>query len=179
MCLFRPLNVWDFQALSQTFSRLRFSLEIEGKDGKNLNSQTWPGTPRRPSPRHPRPPESASSLAILNQVAHCSAPGDSVALRHPPVPRHLPSDNLKCDTPFKSWEGRCYRALLRGRSMSLLRHPPNTGKCSVTECSATVCRDGIAVAVEPLRFSIYLSYSKNPYLERRFGKGMSAENFKS
>ena len=34
---------------------LRFSLGKEGEDGKNLNSQTWPGTPRRPSPRHPRP----------------------------------------------------------------------------------------------------------------------------
>ena len=29
----------------------------EGKDGKNLNSQTWPGSPRRPSPRHPQPPD--------------------------------------------------------------------------------------------------------------------------
>ena len=36
---------------------LRFSLGNEGNDDKNLNSQTWPGTPRRPSPRHPRPPE--------------------------------------------------------------------------------------------------------------------------
>ena len=27
----------------------------ERKDGKNLNSQTWPGSPRRPSSRHPRP----------------------------------------------------------------------------------------------------------------------------
>ena len=24
---------------------------------KNLSSQTWPGSPRRPSPRHPRPPD--------------------------------------------------------------------------------------------------------------------------
>ena len=40
---------------SQTFFELQFSLGDEGKDGKNLNSQTWPGTPRRPSPRHPRP----------------------------------------------------------------------------------------------------------------------------
>ena len=43
-------DVWDFQVFSQTFFELRFSLENEGKDGKNLNSQTWPGTPRRPSP---------------------------------------------------------------------------------------------------------------------------------
>ena len=50
-------DVWDFQAFSQTSLELRFSLGNEGKDGKNLNSQTWPGTPRRPSPRHPRPPE--------------------------------------------------------------------------------------------------------------------------
>ena len=49
-------DVWDFQAFSQTFFELRFSLGNEGKDGKNLNSQTWLGTPRRPSPRHPRPP---------------------------------------------------------------------------------------------------------------------------
>ena len=50
-------DVWDFHAFSQTFLELRFSLENEGKDRKNLNSQTWPGTPRRPSHRHPRPPE--------------------------------------------------------------------------------------------------------------------------
>ena len=50
-------DVWDFQVFSQTFLELRFSLGNEGKDGKNLNSQTWPGTPRRPPPRHPRPPE--------------------------------------------------------------------------------------------------------------------------
>ena len=39
-------------------SGMRFSLGNEGKDGKNLNSQTWPGSPRRPSPRHLRPPDS-------------------------------------------------------------------------------------------------------------------------
>ena len=50
-------DIWDFEAFSQTLLELRFSLGNEGKDGKNLNSQTWPGTPRRPSPRHPRPPE--------------------------------------------------------------------------------------------------------------------------
>ena len=38
--------VWDFQVFSQTFFELRFSLGNEGQDGKNLNSQTWPGTPR-------------------------------------------------------------------------------------------------------------------------------------
>ena len=50
-------DVWDFQAASQTFIELRFSLGNEGKDSKNLNSQIWPGTPRRPAPRHPRPPD--------------------------------------------------------------------------------------------------------------------------
>ena len=50
---FRPkTDVWDFQSFSQTFLELRLSLGDEGKDSKNLNSQTWPGTPRRPSPRH-------------------------------------------------------------------------------------------------------------------------------
>ena len=49
-------DVWDFQAFSQTFFELRFSIGNEGKDCKNSSSQTWPGTPRRPSPRHPRPP---------------------------------------------------------------------------------------------------------------------------
>ena len=52
-------DVWEFQVFSQTFFELRFSLGIslgnEGKDVENLNSQTWPGTPRRPSSRHPRP----------------------------------------------------------------------------------------------------------------------------
>ena len=50
-------DVWDFQALSQTFFVLRFPLGNEGKDGKHPNSETWPGSPRRPSPKHPRPPE--------------------------------------------------------------------------------------------------------------------------
>ena len=58
-------DVWEFQAVSQTFLELRFSLGNEGKGGKNLNSQTWPGTPRRPSPRHPRPPELTLSCHIL------------------------------------------------------------------------------------------------------------------
>ena len=31
--------------------------EMKEKDGKNLSSQTWPGSPRRPSPRHPGPPD--------------------------------------------------------------------------------------------------------------------------
>ena len=46
-------GVWDFQAFSLTFLELRFCPGNEGKDGKNLNTQTWPGSPRRPSPRHP------------------------------------------------------------------------------------------------------------------------------
>ena len=50
-------DVWDFQVFSQTFLELRFSLGNEGKAGKNLNSQTWPGTPRRPSPKHLQPPD--------------------------------------------------------------------------------------------------------------------------
>ena len=50
-------DVWDFQAFSQTLLELRFSLGNKGKDSKNMNSQTWPGTPRRPSSRHPRPSE--------------------------------------------------------------------------------------------------------------------------
>ena len=35
----------------------QFSLGNEGKDSNNLNSQTWPGSPRRPSSRHPLPPD--------------------------------------------------------------------------------------------------------------------------
>ena len=35
-------DAWDFQAFSQTFLELRFSLGHERKDDKNLNSQTWP-----------------------------------------------------------------------------------------------------------------------------------------
>ena len=58
-------DVWDFQAFSQTFLELRFSLGNEGKDSTYLNSQTWPGTPRRPSPRHPRPSESQEGGSML------------------------------------------------------------------------------------------------------------------
>ena len=56
-------DVWDFQAFSQTLIELRFAMGNEGKHGKKLNSQTWPGTPRRPSPRHPRPPEKNSRFS--------------------------------------------------------------------------------------------------------------------
>ena len=45
----------NLQAFSQTFLEVQFSLGNEGKDGRNLSSQTWPGSPRRPSSRHPRP----------------------------------------------------------------------------------------------------------------------------
>ena len=38
-------DVWDIQSLSQAFLELRFFLENEGKDGKNLSFQTWPGSP--------------------------------------------------------------------------------------------------------------------------------------
>ena len=40
-------DVWDLQAFSQTFFELQFSLGNEGKEGKNLSSQTRPGSPRR------------------------------------------------------------------------------------------------------------------------------------
>ena len=62
-------DVWDFQSFSQTSLELRFSLGNEGKDGKNLNSQTWPGTPRRPSSRHPRPRKTKESQAPV-KLAH-------------------------------------------------------------------------------------------------------------
>ena len=62
-------DVWGFQAFSQTFLELRVSLGNEGKDGKNLNSQTWPGTPRRPSSRHPQPPEKGTVQWHLHTIS--------------------------------------------------------------------------------------------------------------
>ena len=50
-------DVWDFQASFQTSLEVRFSQGNEGGNGKNVSSQTWPESPRRPSPRHPRPPD--------------------------------------------------------------------------------------------------------------------------
>ena len=58
--------------------RTAISLGNEGKDSKNLNSQTWPGTPRRPSPRHPRPSEGGFGERTLVPVF---VPGE-----HPNVP---------------------------------------------------------------------------------------------
>ena len=63
-------DVWDFQVSSQTFLELRFSLGIQGKDGRNLNSHTWSGTPRRPSPRHPRPPEVYFGSVTVSMIQH-------------------------------------------------------------------------------------------------------------
>ena len=65
-------DVWDFQVFSQIFFELRFSLGNEGKDGKNLNSQTWPGSPRRPSPRHPQPPERVWESQMFAENHRCS-----------------------------------------------------------------------------------------------------------
>ena len=68
-------DVWELQVCSQTFIELRFSLGNEGKDGKNLDSQTWPG-----SPRHPRPPErrrsagKRSSERVLSESLFSSLP---------------------------------------------------------------------------------------------------------
>ena len=42
-----------------------------GKDGINLNSQTWPGTPRRPSPRHPRKPQRSVGGVLSAEVSKC------------------------------------------------------------------------------------------------------------
>ena len=50
----RKKDVWVLQAFSQTFLELRVWLGNEGKASKNLNSQTWPGTPKRPSHRRGR-----------------------------------------------------------------------------------------------------------------------------
>ena len=54
------------QAFSQTFIEPRFYLGNEGKGGKNLSSQTWPGSSRRrrSSPRYPRPPEPLFDFCI-------------------------------------------------------------------------------------------------------------------
>ena len=60
----KAADVWDFQVFSQTFFELRFSLGNEGRDGKNLNSQTWPGTTRRPSPRHLQPSYSGKKESV-------------------------------------------------------------------------------------------------------------------
>ena len=76
-------DVWDFDALFQTFFALQVSPGNEGKDGGNLNSQTWLGTPRRPSSRHPRPPE-------WNPFAPCRKTS-------------LPAQKLGVTTPQKSF----------------------------------------------------------------------------
>ena len=73
-------NVWDFQSLSQTFLELRFSLGNKGEDGKNLNSQTWPATPRRPSPKHPRPPEKLLNPPSQTPPQGTPDPGNSLCL---------------------------------------------------------------------------------------------------
>ena len=86
-------------------------------------------------------------------MAHCSAPGDSVAAT-PPVP-----------TPSK-------------RELEV-RHPPNPAKRNATECSATVSRDRMTVAVEPLRFfgvpswSVWSGFSS---VRLRVMQGLHLEN---
>ena len=72
---------------------------------------------------------------------HAVARLATVQLRHLPVPRHLPRGNLKRDTPFKSW---------KEPARFSLDTAPSPGKRDATECSATVWRDRINVAVGPL-----------------------------
>ena len=91
-------DVWDFQAFSQTFLRLRFFLGNKGKDSKNLNSQTWPGTPRRPSPRHPRPSDLWHFLkGSLLQNGFCASFSDLEAQSCSPknTPKNAPKSASK------------------------------------------------------------------------------------
>ena len=91
-------DVWDFQAFSQTFLELRFSLGNDGKGGRNLNSQTWPGTPRRPSPRHPQPPEWKIGMLMCHPVT--SQPLVSWRKKHVPdvyVPFLAPKRFFFCE----------------------------------------------------------------------------------
>ena len=62
-------DVLDFQAFSQTFFELRFSLGNEGKASKNPSSQTWPGSPRRRPPRDPRPSETILPSPAKNRCS--------------------------------------------------------------------------------------------------------------
>ena len=68
----RADDVWkkDVWGAFPDIFRTAISLGNEGKDGKNLSSQTWPGSPRRPSPRHPRPPDTKvlKMRKLLNHV---------------------------------------------------------------------------------------------------------------
>ena len=61
----RSSGGWGFWRSSEF---MQFSLGNEGKDGRNLSSQTWLGSPRRPSPRHPRPLERSISEAVVATV---------------------------------------------------------------------------------------------------------------
>ena len=54
--------------------------------------------------------------------------------------------------PFKvDLKGRCYRAPSGAAARFSCDTPPNPGKRSAAECSATLWRDRIAVAVGSLR----------------------------
>ena len=86
-------DVWDFQAFSQTSLELRFALGYEGKDGKNLNSQTWPGTPRRPSPRHPRPPDTG----LVTGAGWAATPRAPAPGATPRAPQQLGGTNKRQD----------------------------------------------------------------------------------
>ena len=66
-------DVWDFQAFSQTVFELRFPLGNEGKEGKNLSSQTWPGSSRHSAPRHLRPPDRGWCVFMSHQGVRFTA----------------------------------------------------------------------------------------------------------
>ena len=76
---------------------------------------------------------------------------------------------MKGDTPFKSWEGRCYRPFWGGVARFSCDSRANPGKRNATECSVTVRRDRITVAVEPLRHldNIFLCAGTTPNFEKK------------
>ena len=69
---------------------LRFAIGYDRTEGKSLSSETWPGSPRRPSPRNLRPPKPLSLSGPLwlrvqsrstQAVENCSLGCHRIAVR--------------------------------------------------------------------------------------------------
>ena len=97
--------------------KLRFSLRNKGKSGKNLSSPTWPGSPRRPSPRHPRPPDIGFPRRQgLHLGPLCSKQG-RFAFAHPLRSSGASGGSVQGGASFKSDSVKRH---LRGRHLSVL-----------------------------------------------------------
>ena len=94
-------DVWEFQAKSGSSCSCRLFLHFLGKNAVREMSGKTPGSPRRPSCRHPRPSEVGVDPSLLRyQVVTGLALGTAR-----PLQNSLGPSGLKCQKSLESGDG--------------------------------------------------------------------------